>query len=82
MNLINTLHKHNFITYIQTLVFLSTSSTNHGNTFTYKFRVMMLAVPAVLDVVKVVAGLLAQKAEALRTGHVELLLASCKYLIL
>lgn len=44
--------------------------------YAHQFAVVVLAVAAVLDVVQVVAGLLAQQTQLLGTGHVELLLAA------
>jgi len=48
----------------------------HVYLLAYDFLVVVLAVAAVLDVVHVVAGLLAEQAGRLRARHVEALLAA------
>lgn len=42
----------------------------------FQFTIMMLTVPAVLDVVQVVASFLAEQPQLLGARHVELLLAT------
>ena len=42
----------------------------------YQFRIVMLAVAAVFDIVHIVSGLFAQQAQSLGAGHVEMLLAA------
>lgn len=42
----------------------------------YQFAVVILTVSAVLDVVQIVAGLLAKQAQLLSAGHVKLLFAT------
>lgn len=42
----------------------------------FQFTIMVLAVSAVLDIVQIVAGLLAEESELLGACHVELLLAT------
>lgn len=49
--------------------------TKNTQRHTNQFTVVMLAVAAVLNIVQIVASLLAEQAQALGAGHMELLLA-------
>lgn len=44
---------------------------------TNQFTIMMLAIATVLHIVQIIAGLLAEQAQTLGAGHMELLLAVC-----